>query len=111
MSSSEGKHSLLTILVENVALFMGSYFKLLPWLWVLTLNSQRHIYTRPPVGVCGLFYGLFIDGGMYLYLPPSILDYFQSASLHSTFSVIFKLYMEASITNVASKLVRMDSLS
>ena len=59
---NDTKHSLFMILVENLALFMGSYFKILPWLWllafkmlpylwVITLNSQRHIYTRPPIGV------------------------------------------------------------
>ena len=32
-STNDTKHSLLTILVENFALFMGSYFKILPWLW------------------------------------------------------------------------------
>ena len=59
---NDTKHSLFMILVENFALLMGSYFKIFPWLWVLifkmlpglwvlTLNSQRHIYTRPPIGV------------------------------------------------------------
>ena len=59
---NDTKHSLFMILAENFALFMGSYFKILPWLWVLifkmlpwlwviTLNSQWHIYTRSPIGV------------------------------------------------------------
>ena len=29
----------------------GYVFKVLPWLWVHPLNSHRHMYTRPPIGV------------------------------------------------------------
>ena len=56
--TNDTKHSRFTIIAGNFALFMGSYFKvlpplwelifkMLPWLWVLALNSQRHIFTRP----------------------------------------------------------------
>ena len=61
-SASDTKHSLFMILMVNLALFMGSYFKILPWLWrlmfkilpwlwILALNSQRHRDTRIPIGV------------------------------------------------------------
>ena len=60
--TNDTKLILFTVLVVNSALFMGSYFRNLPWLWghifkilpwlsILALNSQRHIYTRPPIRV------------------------------------------------------------
>ena len=57
-STNDTNHSLFTIPVENFALFIGSYFKILPLLWGLFQNatlimgpcsdfSKAHIYQTP----------------------------------------------------------------
>ena len=39
------------LVFQNFALVMGLIFEIFPLLWELAMNSQRHIYTRPPTGV------------------------------------------------------------